>query len=510
MQTIFDFVHLIVQWLAPTLLLQTVLIPILATPFVYLIGKRIGIRIGWLVALLLFYTTFLLGLAAIFGVSYASYPWFPIGEFGFRLDGLSVQFALIITLLSALIAIYSIPYMKHRVEDKTTANRQFAAYYALYLLYATGMLGAVLATNLIEFYLFFELMLVPSYFIIAQWGYGDREKVSMIYFMWTHIGALILLAGLLATGFLSGGFDIAGITELAIPGIFRLGIIIAISFGFLVKMAVLGVHVWLPHAHAEAPTPISAMLSPLMIGIGGYGLTRLVILIFPSTFSAISLYFAIWALLTMFYGGIMAIAQSDIKRLLAYSSVSQMGYILFGLASLQFFGVVGATFHYISHATCKAILFLTAGALILHTNGIRDISRMGGLARRMPITATMAIIGFLGILGFPSLNGFQSEWMIFAGAFGAALSSNSIPLLFIALMGVISTVFTAGYALWTIRRIFFGELPAELANVTEPSKKITIPLIILAIITVVLGLYPEIVVAPVRAIIESIIPFPGV
>ncbi len=209
----------------------------------------------------------------------------------------------------------------------------------------------------------------------------------------------------------------------------------------------------------------------------------------------------------MFYGGIMAIAQTDIKRLLAYSSVSQMGYILFGLASFQFFGVVGATFHYISHATCKAILFLTAGAIILHAGGIREISGMGGLARRMPVTATAAIIGFLGILGFPSLNGFQSEWMIFAGAFGSAISQNSMPLLIIAATGVISTVFTAGYALWTIRRIFFGELPEELANVTRPSKKISVPLIILAVITVILGLYPEIVVAPVKAVIESIIPF---
>ncbi|MFX1576997.1 MAG: NuoM family protein [Promethearchaeota archaeon] len=496
--------------LEPTLLLQTILVPIVATPFVYLIGKRVGIRVGWLVAALLFYSTFLLSIGSIFGIVQASYPWYPIGEFGFRLDGLSAQFALIISLLSALIAIYSMPYMKHRVEGNENANQQSAAYFALFLLYSTGMLGAVLATNLIEFYLFFELMLVPSYFIIAQWGYGDREKVSMIYFMWTHIGALVLLAGLLATGFLAGGFNIASITEIVIPEIFRVGIIVAISFGFLVKMAVFGVHVWLPHAHAEAPTPISAMLSPLMIGIGGYGLTRLVILIFPTTFQAISIYFAILALLTMFYGGIMAIAQTDIKRLLAYSSVSQMGYILFGLASFQFFGIVGATFHYISHATCKAILFLTAGAIILQADGIRDISGMGGLVQRMPVTATAAIIGFLGILGFPSTNGFQSEWMIFAGAFGNALANNSLTLLIIAAIGVIATVFTAGYSLWTIRRIFFGELPEGLKNVARPSKKITVPLIILAIITIVLGLYPELVVAPVKAVIESIIPFPGV
>ncbi len=496
--------------LEPTLLLQTVLVPFIASPFVYLIGKRVGIRIGWLVAALLFYSTLLLSLGSIFGIAQTSYQWYPIGEFGFRLDGLSAQFALIITLLSALIAIYSMPYMKHRVEGNETANRQAAAYFALFLLYSAGMLGAVLATNLIEFYLFFELMLVPSYFIIAQWGYGDREKVSMIYFMWTHIGALVLLAGFLATGFLAGGFNIAIITEIAIPEIFRLGIIVAISFGFVVKMAVFGVHVWLPHAHAEAPTPISAMLSPLMIGIGGYGITRFVILIFPTTFQGISIFFAIWALLTMFYGGVMAIAQSDIKRLLAYSSVSQMGYILFGLASFQFFGAVGAIFHYISHATGKAILFLTAGAIILQAEGIREISAMGGLARRMPITATAAIIGFLGILGFPSTNGFQSEWMIFAGAFGNALLNNSLPLLAIAAAGVISTVFTAGYSLWTIRRVFFGELPEELANVPRPGFKITVPLIILAVITIILGLYPEIVVAPVKAVIESVIPFPGV
>jgi NADH-quinone oxidoreductase subunit M len=496
--------------LKPSMLLQALLVPILASPLVFLLGKRVGARIGWLVALVLFYSTFLLGLAVLTGVVEASYPWYPIGDFGLRMDGLSAQFALVIDLVSALIAIYSMPYMRHRIEENAKANRQQAAYFALFLLYAAGMQGTVLATNLIEFYVFFELMLVPSYFIIAQWGYGDREKVSMIYFMWTHVGALILLAGLLATGFLAGGFNIASIHESVVPEAFRVGIVVAISFGFLVKMAVFGVHVWLPHAHAEAPTPISAMLSPLMIGIGGYGLTRLVVLLFPLTFQALASYYFVWALVTMLYGGVMAIAQTDIKRLLAYSSVSQMGYILFGLGSFQLLGAVGAVFHYISHATCKAILFLTAGAIILHAHGIRDINRMGGLAVRMPITATAAIIGFLGILGFPSLNGFQSEWMIFAGAFGTALVSGSPLLLLVAATGVMSTTFTAGYALWTIRRIFFGPLPAELADVTEPSKKITVPLGILAFLTVLLGIYPELVVAPARAILASVPSLAGV
>jgi len=405
-------------------------------------------------------------------------------------DGLSVPILFTIALLCTLMSIYSMPYMNHIIgEDK----KQFGLFYALLLLYSVGMMGAVLATNLIEFYLFFELMLIPSYFLIAKWGYGDRDRISFMYFMWTHIGALAFLVGILSIGYLAGSFDLATIATQTFPANLRALIVVLMVVGLLVKMAAFGLHIWLPHAHAEAPTPISALLSPAMIGIGGYAIVRLVMSLLPSAFFAISTALTVWAVVTMFYGGAMALVQDDIKRLLAYSSVSQMGYILLGISSVQVLGVSGAMFQYVTHGLGKGILFMVAGAIILQAHGLRSISKMGGLASKMPITATAAIIGFLTIMGIPPTTGFISEFLIFAGAFKEAFTLGSMLRIALSILAVISTALTAGYSLWAVKRIFFGSLPDALSNVTEPPVTITGPLIVLAVVSVVLGIFPDLV-----------------
>jgi NADH-quinone oxidoreductase subunit M len=382
------------------------------------------------------------------------------------------------------------PYMNHIIgEDK----RQFGLYYALLLLYSVGMMGAVLATNLIEFYLFFELMLIPSYFLIAKWGYGDRDRISFMYFMWTHVGALAFLVGILSLGYLAGSFDIATIATRTLPTSLRTIIVVLMVVGLLVKMAAFGLHIWLPHAHAEAPTPISALLSPAMIGIGGYAIVRLVMSLLPSAFFEISTALTIWAVVTMFYGGAMALVQDDIKRLLAYSSVSQMGYILLGISSVQVLGVSGAMFQYVTHGLGKGILFMVAGAIILQAHGLRSISKMGGLASKMPITTTAALIGFLTIMGIPPTTGFISEFLIFAGSFKEAFTLNSMLRIGLSILGVVSTAITAGYSLWAVKRIFFGKLPDALSDVTEAPFTVTGPLLVLAVVSLVLGVFPDIV-----------------
>jgi len=450
----------------------------------------------------LLYSTLLILAAGLSDPYLEEYPWPPIGVFGLRLDGLSLPFIATIAILSAAISVYSIPYMEHRIREEVGGQRgadtgpRFGVYFALYILYAAGMMGAVVATNLIQFYLFFELMLIPSYFLIAEFGYGEREKISFMYFLWTHVGALVLLAGILSSGFMAGTFDLpvlVSVGEARIPLGIRVWIALAMSVGLFVKLAAFGLHIWLPHAHAEAPTPISALLSPAMIGIGGYALVRLVLTVLPSAFAVLSLALAVWAVVTMVYGGLMALAQDDIKRLLAYSSVSQMGYIIFGVATGQLLGVSGAMFQYVSHGTGKAILFMSAGAIILQAHGLRSIGRMGGLARRLPVTALCAMIGFLAILGFPSTNGFQSEWMIFAGAFWGALQQGAMERVALSAIAIISTGLTAGYALWAMRRVFFGPLPDGLREVKEAPATVLAPLLFLAFLTVLLGVYPELV-----------------
>jgi len=456
----------------------------------YVAGVRWGAKAGWLAFIALAYSTFLTLMAGWQGGLQESYTWSPIGFFGFNADGLSIPILFTIALLCTLMCLYSMPYMHHIIGDD---KQQFGLFYALLLLYSVGMMGAVLATNLIEFYLFFELMLIPSYFLIAKWGYGDRDRISFMYFMWTHIGALSFLAGILSVGYLSGSFDLAKIVGSTMPANLRIWVVGLMVMGLLVKMAAFGLHIWLPHAHAEAPTPISALLSPAMIGIGGYAIVRIVMTILPTAFVEISTALAVWAVVTMFYGGAMALVQDDIKRLLAYSSVSQMGYILLGISSVQVLGVSGSMFQYVTHGLGKGILFMVAGTIIMQAHGLRSIGKMGGLASKMPITATAALIGFLAIMGIPPTSGFISEFLIFAGSFNEAFTLNSMLRLALSFLGVVSTALTAGYSLWAVKRIFFGKLPDELANVTEASWLVTGPLLVLASVSLILGIYPDLV-----------------
>ena len=495
------------------ILIQAVFLPIILAPVVYFLSKRNGKLGGLSTFLIMLYSLILLLYSTSLGDPYVeTYSWRPIGNFGLNADGLSIPFAAMIAILSATLAIYSIPYMSHRIREESKneedVNRRFALYYMLYLLYSAGMFGTVLATNLIQFYVFFELMLVPSFFLIAEFGYGDRSRISFMYFIWTHVGALILLAGLLAIGFLAGSFNIADISDAGIAFNVRLWIAAAITIGLFVKLAAFGLHIWLPHAHAEAPTPISALLSPAMIGIGGYALIRLLLFVIPSAYMATTLAIAIWGLVTMVYGGLMAVTQDDIKRLLAYSSISQMGYVIFGIASAYYVGVSGSVFQYVSHGTAKAILFMVAGTIIMQTNGVRSIKEMGGLSKKLPITAIAAMVGFMTLFGVPPLNGFQSEWMLFYGSFAGAIQLASSGKMIITGIALATTALTAGYALWTMKRVFFGNLPKNLENVKEGGLMVTGPLIFLVILTIILGIYPSLVTERLIPTLANVLP-PG-
>jgi NADH-quinone oxidoreductase subunit M len=407
------------------------------------------------------------------------YPWIrPISlEFGFIVDIVSLPIGLIVAAVSMLSCLYSIKYMEREPDQ--------GSYYANLLLFMTGMLGVVFAANLIQFYLFWELMLIPSYLLIANWGVSEnRLSIGFKYFIFTHVGALSMLFGILSTFVYTETFNLLELPSKAnaIPPQMTVIIFVLLLIGFLVKMAAFPVHTWLPDAHSEAPTPISAMLSGIMIKCGAYGMARVLLMTFGPTVVRTSDYLTILGVITMAYGGLMALAQTDIKRLLAYSSISQMGYILFGLGAASELGIMGGLLHIINHAVCKSLLFMCAG-VIIHQTGTRDIRKLGGLVGKMPTTAVACLIGTFSLLGTPPLNSFWSEWMIFGGGLASGKG-------LITIFGVLSTVITAGYYLWFAWRVFFGATPENLSNVKEAPFWLLVPIIVLATLSILLGVLP--------------------
>jgi proton-translocating NADH-quinone oxidoreductase chain M len=534
-------------------LLAATFIPLLLAPVAYVIARKVGVNaVTWFSFGALAVSTGLLLVPAMGVYSgqqevYAeSYTWGQFGDFGLRLDGLSLPFALIIYILCTVLALYSKPYMVHKVsedlpehkaghsngptphspgvsssqltvlESDQRVKNQMGLYFSLYLAFSMGMIGTVLSTNLIEFYVFFELMLVPSFFLVAFYGYGARRRIALMFFFWTHVGAVVLLLGLLAMGFFAGGFDFDTVRANAanIPAQWLNLIIFALVLGLGVKLAAFLLHIWLPYAHAEAPTPVSALLSPAMIGIGAYGLLRLWMELLTGSYEQYSLYIGMWGLATMVYGGAMALMQDDIKKVLAYSSISQMGYILFGLGSESILGITGGTLMYVTHGLGKAILFMMAGSIILQT-GTRSMAKLGGLAGKMPYTAVIAMIGALTIIGIPPTSGFMGEWILFNGVLQTAAADMDPLRTTMFALGILATVLSSAYILWMFKRIFFGKIPEELAHVKDSNRYITVTMGVFAAMTLIIGILPDLFLAPISDYIggmfegqEGVLPVP--
>ncbi|MDW0127508.1 MAG: NADH-quinone oxidoreductase subunit M [Nitrososphaeraceae archaeon] len=528
-------------------LLVATFLPLLVSPVAYVLAKKSGSNTTtWFSFGILAISTLLLFMASstLQGGRSAyieSYTWSQFGNFGLRIDGLSLPFAIIINILCTVLTLYSKPYMLHKIKEsfkenfnnresnsgsnvhtssaggneiesltisgsneEQYVNHHMGLYFALYLTFSMGMLGTVLATNLIEFYVFFELMLVPAFFLVAFYGYGERKRIALMFFFWTHVGAVVLLLGLLAMGFFAGGFDYDTVMENVgkIPDQWLVLIVFSLVIGLGVKLAAFALHIWLPYAHSEAPTPISALLSPAMIGIGAYGLLRLWLELLVGDYSQYSIYINLWGLATMIYGGAMALMQDDIKRVLAYSSISQMGYILFGLGSESVLGITGAALMYVSHGLGKAILFMMAGSIILQT-GTRSMSKLGGLAGRMPYTAVIAMIGALTIMGIPPTSGFMAEWILFNGVLQSGVT-NSDTLRIVAFgLGILATVLTAAYILWMYKRIFFGKIPEQYSQIKDSNRYVIVTMAALAAITLFLGVYPNPLLNPVTDYIQE-------
>jgi proton-translocating NADH-quinone oxidoreductase chain M len=542
------------------ILMASIFLPLLLAPLTYFLGKRRGTSfVTWLTFAILVVCTILLIIPALTlseenPVYEESYVWSQFGNFGLKLDGFSISFAITIYVLSAVIALFSREYMIRKIagdfdnlemssldsnnnnnytnnsEEKLNKNNsyrggmgelkslyriepssrqnidtQMGLYFALFLTFTMGMVGTVLSTNLIEFYVFFELMLVPAFFLIALYGYSTRKRVALMFFFWTHVGAVLLLLGMLAMGFFAGGFDFETIKSNVskIPSQWMTLIVFAVVIGIAVKLGAFLLHMWIPHTYGESPTPISALIAGPMSAIGVYALLRIWIDLLAISYSDYSIYINFWGVITMIYGGAMALMQDDIKKLLAYSSISHMGYIIFGLGSQSMLGVTGSALMWIPHALGETILFLMAGSLILRT-GTRSMSNLGGIARKMPYTATFAMIAVLTMIGVPPTSGFMAEWILFTGALQTGTENMDSFRVILFSLAILTTILTSSYLLVMYKKIFFGKISPRFEKLRDVNRYAILPMAFLAGLSLFLGVYPDPIINPIIAYSESI------
>ena len=476
------------------LLLQSIIIPLAFSAAVPLLRDEAGERAGWIALIPLAYSLGCLIVPSAIAYSFgepvlASYAWGgPLGDAILLLDGVSGPIALTIAAASILVCVYSIGYMR--------GARSLGSYYALYLLFASGMLGTVLSANLALFFLFFELMLIASWLLIAVWGSENRARASLKYFIYTEAGALLLLAGIAMAYSTTGTLSVLELQARS-AALARWELLLIASLmlvGLLVKMAIFPFHSWLPDAYVEAPMPLTAIFST-MTGIGGYAALRILYTCFPQILGerGLTITLSILALVTIVYAGYLALAQTRLKRLLAYSSISQMGYLLFGLSSASILGLAGAILIYVAHSIAKALLFMVSG-VFSKCIGTDDLGELGVIAGKLKVASTAFVIGFLSLMGFPPLLGFWGELYVFAGSiYGSISSSVDVPRLIITMLVIIFAILTAGYGLWTIRRSLFGER-SEMVEGAEPEPPILLaPIAASMLLLIILGIQPSLI-----------------
>ncbi len=417
-----------------------------------------------------------------------------LGSASLFADGMSSILVPVTLLLAAVVSLYA-------TRDRCGADcgggqggDPRRGFFTLLLLYIAGMVGLFESSNLILFFVFFELMLVSSWLLIGFWG-GRSLASGMKYFMYTEFGALLLLLGILAYGGATGSMDLLAMQQ-APELTSAVAVAVALmTTGILVKSAAFPLHSWLPDTYCSAPTAASALLSYSTVAVGGYALLRVFQSFAPAILEDGNLMLALSlvGLVNIVYGGIIAMRQSDMKRLLAYSSISQVGYMLIGVASSAYLGFLGVVIWAVAHGLGKSALFMIAGIFRRYA-GSDDLSRLSGLAGRMPITSSMLLASFLSLAGIPPLLGFWGEIFIFLGyAYSAVGGAPDYARLAVVAAGVVATVISAGYALLAVRRALYGA-PNDLAqNSKDPPASLWVPVVLSVLALCVLGIFPSIV-----------------
>jgi len=426
--------------------------------------------------------------------------WIPaIGvDYFMAVDGISLLLLLLTAGLGFIACLSSWTYITDRVKE----------YYAFLLMLQTGMLGVFCAFDFFLFYVFWELMLVPMYFLIGIWGDKNRLYAAIKFFLYTLFGSVLMLLGILAlylyNGSLTGTytFNILEFYELSMPADLQWWIFLAFFFGFAIKVPMFPFHTWLPDAHVQAPTAGSVILAGVLLKMGTYGFVRFSLPILPDASQAFVPMIAWLSIIAIIYGALVALMQKDWKSLVAYSSVSHMGFITLGIFMLNPLGLQGGIFQMLAHGVSTGGLFLIVG-LIYERMHTKEIARYSGLAKVMPVYATLFAVMALSSLGLPTLNGFIGEFLVMTGTF-----QEEPTYAYFAVWGI---VLAAAYLLWLYQRVMLGEpKDDEIRALKDLNFRESMTLVPLCIMAVWMGLYPkpflEYMEQPVNAIVERVQP----
>jgi NAD(P)H-quinone oxidoreductase subunit 4 len=390
-------------------------------------------------------------------------------------DGLSILL-LVLNGLLMLVAVYC--------SDVNITRPRF--YYALLMLINIGVVGAFMAQNLMLFFLFYELELIPLYLLIGIWGGARRGYAATKFLIYTAVSGILILASFLGLVLLSGtgSFDYSATLAAGLPLNLQLLLLAGLVIGFGIKVPLFPFHTWLPDAHVEASTPISILLAGVLLKLGTYGLIRFAMGLFPEAWAVAAPYLATWAVVSVLFGAFSAIAQTDMKKMVAYSSVGHMGFVLLAAASSTALSLVGTVVQMVAHGLISGLLFVLVGVVYKKTK-TRDINVLKGLfnpERGLPMIGAMMVLGVMASAGLPGMVGFVSEFLIFRGSFSA------FPVQ--TLLCMVGTGLTAVYFLLLVNKTFFGRLPLEFSNLPEVRWSERAPGVVLSVLIVLLGLQP--------------------